>query len=48
MRTTNKLADGTKRRIAYYTCGNWKNKGTAVCNSNSIREIKLMNMYLVS
>lgn len=37
MRTTNKLADGTKKRIAYYACGNWKNKGTAVCNSNTIR-----------
>lgn len=37
MRTTNKLADGTKRRLTYYACGNWKNKGTAVCNSNSIR-----------
>ena len=37
MRTTNKLVDGTKKRIAYYACGNWKNKGTAVCNSNSIR-----------
>ena len=39
-RTTNKLADGTKKRIAYYACGNWKNKGTAVCNSNSIRADK--------
>lgn len=37
MRTTNKLVDGTKKRVAYYACGNWKNKGTAVCNSNSIR-----------
>ncbi|WP_160669681.1 recombinase family protein [Clostridium sp. C8-1-8] len=37
MRTINKLADGSKKRIAYYACGNWKNKGTAVCNSNSIR-----------
>ncbi|WP_338631020.1 recombinase family protein [Clostridium baratii] len=37
MRTTNKLVDGTKKRIAYYACGNWKNKGTAVCNSNAIR-----------
>ena len=36
-RTTNTLADGTKRRIAYYCCGNWKNKGTSVCNSNTIR-----------
>ena len=37
MRTTNTLKDGTKRRIQYYACGSWKNKGTAVCNSNSIR-----------
>lgn len=36
-RTTNKLADGTKKRIAYYCCGAWKNKGTNVCNSNTIR-----------
>lgn len=37
MRTTNKLKDGTRRRLTYYACGNWKNKGTAVCNSNAIR-----------
>lgn len=36
-RTTNTLADGTKKRIAYYCCGNLKNKGTSVCNSNTIR-----------
>ena len=36
-RNTNKLADGTKKRIAYYCCGAWKNKGTSVCNSNTIR-----------
>ncbi len=36
-RTTNTLKDGTKKRIVYYTCGAWKNKGTAVCHSNSIR-----------
>ena len=36
-RTTNKLADGTQKRIAYYCCGAWKNKGTSVCNSNTIR-----------
>ncbi|WP_243129261.1 zinc ribbon domain-containing protein [Hathewaya massiliensis] len=36
MRTTNKLADGTKKRIVYYACGSWKNKGTEVCNSNTI------------
>lgn len=35
--TTNTLKDGTKKRIVYYTCGSWKNKGTAVCHSNSIR-----------
>lgn len=36
-RTTNTLKDGTKRRIVYYACGAWKNKGTAVCHSNMIR-----------
>ena len=36
-RTTNKLSDGTKKRIAYYCCGAWKNKGISVCNSNTIR-----------
>ena len=36
-RTTNTLADGSKKRIAYYCCGNWKNKETSVCNSNTIR-----------
>lgn len=46
-RTTNKLADGTKKRIAYYACGNWKNKGTAVCNSNTIRADKA-NEYVFS
>ena len=47
MRTTNKLADGTKKRISYYACGNWKNKGTAVCNSNTIRVDKA-NDYVFS
>lgn len=37
MRTTNTLKDGSKRRLEYYACGNWKNKGTAVCSSNAIR-----------
>ncbi len=36
-RTTNTLKDGSKKRIAYYACGAWKNKGTAVCHSNSIQ-----------
>ena len=46
-RTTNKLADGTRREIAYYCCGKWKNKGTAVCNSNTIRVDKA-NEYVFS
>lgn len=47
MRTTNKLKDGTRRRLTYYACGNWKNKGTAVCNSNTIRCDKA-NEYVIS
>ena len=47
MRTTNTLKDGTKKRISYYACGNWKNKGTAICNSNSIRVDKA-NEYVFS
>ncbi len=36
-RTTNRLKDGSKRVLEYYVCGAWKNKGIAVCNSNSVR-----------
>lgn len=36
-RTTNTRKDGSKRVLEYYVCGAWKNKGTAACNSNSIR-----------
>lgn len=36
-RSTSKRKDGTKRILEYYSCGNWKNKGTAVCSSNGIR-----------
>lgn len=36
-RVCNKKADGSKRKLTYYACGNWKNKGTAVCHSNMIR-----------
>lgn len=39
-RTTNTLKDGTKKRITYYACENWKNKGTAVCHGNMIRTEK--------
>ena len=35
-RSTNTRKDATKHRIEYYCCGAWKNKGTAVCHSNSI------------
>ncbi|QCZ42429.1 recombinase family protein [Levilactobacillus brevis] len=35
--TTNTLKDGTKKRIRYYSCANFRNKGTAVCHANSIR-----------
>ena len=31
-RSTRKRKDGTKVVNEYYACGNWKNKGTAVCN----------------
>lgn len=30
-RVVNKRKDGSKRKLTYYACGNWKNKGTAVC-----------------
>ncbi|MDU4414962.1 recombinase family protein [Paeniclostridium sordellii] len=36
-RSTSKRKDGTRRVNEYYSCGKWKNKGTSVCNSNSIR-----------
>ena len=36
-RSYHKRKDGTKVVSEYYVCGNWKNKGTAVCNSNSVR-----------
>lgn len=35
--TTNTLADGTKKKIRYYSCANFRNKGAAVCHANSIR-----------
>ena len=36
-RVFNKKADGSKQKLSYYACGQWKNKGTAVCYSNMIR-----------
>ncbi|MEG1870391.1 MAG: recombinase family protein [Peptostreptococcaceae bacterium] len=45
-RSTTKRADGSKRVIETYCCGNWKNKGTAVCNSNGIR-VEKANAYVM-
>lgn len=36
-RVVNKRKDGSKHKLTYYACGNWKNKGTAVCHSNMVR-----------
>lgn len=36
-RTTNTLKDGTKKVLRYYSCGAFRSKGSAVCNSNSLR-----------
>ena len=35
--TTNTLKDGTKKRIRYYSCSNFRNKGSKVCSENSVR-----------
>lgn len=35
--TTNTLKDGTKKRIRYYSCADFRNKGAKVCHANSIR-----------
>ncbi|WP_051669189.1 recombinase family protein [Carnobacterium jeotgali] len=34
---TNKLKDGTKKVIRYYSCSQFRNKGAAVCHANSIK-----------
>lgn len=36
-RTTNKLKDGTKKVLGYYSCGAARRKGAGVCGFNSIR-----------
>ncbi|MBE4907867.1 recombinase family protein [Bacillus luteolus] len=46
-RTNNKRKDGTKRILEYYACGAWKNKGTAACNSNTIR-VDYANEYVLN
>ncbi|MCD9063405.1 cassette chromosome recombinase CcrB [Staphylococcus saprophyticus] len=35
--TTNTLKDRTKKRIRYYSCSNFRNKGSKVCSANSVR-----------
>lgn len=35
--TTNTLKDGTKKRIRYYSCSNFRNKGSKICSANSVR-----------
>lgn len=35
--TTNTLKDGTKKRIRYYSCANFRRKGSRVCRANSVR-----------
>lgn len=34
---TNTLKDGTKKRLRYYSCSEFRNKGASVCHANSIR-----------
>ncbi|HBH1433087.1 TPA: recombinase family protein [Clostridioides difficile] len=46
-RSTSKRKDGTKKVLEYYSCGNWKNKGTAVCRSNSIR-VEVADEYVLN
>lgn len=45
MRSTWKRKDGSKIKNEYYCCGAWKNKGTAVCHSNSIN-VNKANEYV--
>lgn len=39
-RVKRKLKNGEEKVIRYYHCGNWRNKGSAVCKSNGIRADK--------
>lgn len=40
-RVYQKRADGSKYHLTYYACGQWKNKGIAVCHSNMVRVEKV-------
>ncbi|MTI65855.1 MAG: recombinase family protein [Firmicutes bacterium] len=44
-RTVNTLKDGTKKRISYYSCGQFRNKGSVACSANSVRA-KKANKYV--
>lgn len=35
--TTNKLKNGQKKRIRYYSCGKFRSGGATVCSANSVR-----------
>ncbi|QWU16246.1 site-specific DNA recombinase [Paenibacillus sophorae] len=39
-RTVNTNKDGTKVTRMYYSCGNFRSKGSSVCHANSIRKIE--------
>ena len=34
---TSKMKNGTRRKIRYYSCGQFHNKGSSVCHANSVR-----------
>ena len=44
--TTNTLQDGTKKRIRYYSCANFRRKGASVCHANSVRAGKAEKFVL--
>ncbi|TPR26248.1 recombinase family protein [Apilactobacillus micheneri] len=44
--TTNTLKDGTKKRIRYYSCSQFRNKGSEVCHANSIQSSKAEKLVM--
>ena len=46
-RPTRKIKDGTKVVNDHYTCGNWKNQGSSVCNSNSVKA-EITNEFVIN
>ena len=45
--TTNTLKNGTKKRIRYYSCSNFRNKGSKVCSANSVRA-DILEKYVIN